>query len=71
MATPQVTGVCALYLQRNPTKTPAQVKAWLIAKSKSNQVKTSVKTDDWNNAQALLGGPNRYLFNPYRGGYTD
>ena len=23
MATPQVTGVCALYLQRNPTKTPA------------------------------------------------
>lgn len=71
MATPQVTGVCALYLQRNPTKTPAQVKAWLIAKSKSNQVKTSTKTDDWTNNQALLGGPNRYLYNPYHGGYTD
>jgi len=71
MATPQVTGVCALYLQRNPTKTPAQVKAWIAAKSKTNQVKTSTKTDDWTNSQALLGGPNRYLFNPYRNGYTD
>lgn len=71
MATPQVTGVCALYLSRNPTATPQQVKTWVTTKAKTNQIKTTTKTDDWANKQALLGGPNRYLYNPYHSGYMD
>lgn len=30
MACPQIAGMCALYLQHNPTATPKQVKEWLL-----------------------------------------
>lgn len=71
MATPQVTGVCALYLSRNPTATPTQVKNWVTTKAKSSQLKTSTTNNDWRNSSALLGGPNKFLYNPYRNGYLD
>jgi subtilisin family serine protease len=71
MAAPQVTGVLALFLSRNPTATPAQAQAWLNNLSVRGQLLTSTSTDDWNNQYALLGGPNKYLFNPYRAGYRD
>jgi hypothetical protein len=69
MAAPQVTGVVALYLSRNPKSTPANCKKWIRDSGIKNQVSTSAKDDDWYNSTALLGGPNNYLYNPYRGGY--
>lgn len=41
MATPLASGVAALYLQRDPTMTPAQVKAAMIADSVPNAIKIS------------------------------
>jgi len=71
MATPQVTGVVALYLQANPTATPAQVRAWVIAQAKTGQVYNPINSPTaWTNSTALLGTPNRYLYNPYHDGYT-
>ena len=71
MAAPQVTGTVALYLSRNPKATPAQVKTWVANVSIKNQIMSSVTNNDWTNPNALLGGPNKFLFNPYRNGYQD
>jgi subtilisin family serine protease len=71
MATPQVTGVAALYLQANPTATPAQVKTWITTQSKTSQVyNPTASTNAWSNQTALLGAPNKFLYNPYHGGYA-
>jgi subtilisin family serine protease len=51
MATPHVTGAAALYLQTNPTATPATVAAALIASASVNKV-----------GNAGTGSPNRLLF---------
>lgn len=71
MAAPQVTGVLALYLSRNPKATPAQCKAWISQTGIKSQIFSSVINNDWANGNALLGGPNNFLFNPYRNRYTD
>jgi Subtilase family len=71
MATPQVTGVCALHLARHPETTPAQMKTWLTTNAKKNLVNTTTTSDDWLNSRALLTGPNNYLYNPYHNGFTD
>ena len=71
MAAPQVTGVLALYLSRNPTTTPAQAKAWIAKIGIKNQIASSVVNNEWSSPNALLGGPNNYLFNPYRNRYKD
>lgn len=71
MAAPQVTGVLALYLSRNPGATPAQAKAWIAKTGSKGQVQTSLVNNDWANPNALLGGPNNYLYNPYRNKYLD
>jgi len=71
MATPQVTGVAALYLQGNPTATPTQVKTWITTQAKTSQVyNPNNSTNAWSNSTALLGAPNKYLYNPYHGGYS-
>lgn len=54
MATPHVTGVVALYLQTNPTATPATVASTL-----RNNATTGVVTGPGN------GSPNRLLFTSY------
>lgn len=71
MAAPQVTGVLALYLSRNPKATPAQCKAWVARTGLKSQIFSSVINNDWANGNALLGGPNNFLFNPYRNRYID
>jgi hypothetical protein len=71
MATPQVTGVAALYLQGNPTATPAQVKSWITTQAKTNQLyNPTTSTNAWTNQTALLGAANKYLYNPYHSGYS-
>jgi aqualysin 1 len=51
MATPHVSGAAALFLEQNPTATPAATAQALIGNSTLNQV-----------ANASLGTPNRLLF---------
>jgi subtilisin family serine protease len=51
MATPHVTGVAALYLQTNPTASPATVTSAIINNSTPNKV-----------TNALTGSPNRLLY---------
>lgn len=71
MAAPQVTGVLALYLSRNPATTPEQAKAWIAKIGIKNQIATSTMNNEWANPGALLNGPNNYLYNPYRNRYRD
>lgn len=59
MATPHVTGVAALFLETNPTASPATVTAAIINSSTPNKV-TSAGT----------GSPNRLLFSLLTGGPT-
>lgn len=62
MATPQVTGVCALILEANPTLTPAQVRTSLIGSS-GNAIYDTGTNNDWTNNRSLKGGSKRVLFN--------
>jgi len=64
MASPQVAGVAALYLELNPWATPAQVKAWLQANSKSVVYSTGLDSD-YTNSRSIMSSSNRFLFNPF------
>jgi subtilisin family serine protease len=63
MASPQVAGVCALLLQKNPSWTPAQVKQWLLDNAGTALYDTGVG-NDWTNNRSLKGGDVKYLYNP-------
>lgn len=54
MASPQVAGMCALYLQANPTATPAQVKDW-VTSSANKSVLHKAGTDDYGNDRSIFG----------------
>lgn len=58
MATPNVTGMIALYLQQNTTATPAQVKQALLSNATAT-ILNSGTNSDYTNPRSLLGGsPN-------------
>ncbi len=75
-ACPQVVGVGALYLQNEPTITPAELKAKML-----HDAKTGLLYDDLNwdqkdlgkyadhttNNKGLMGGPNKVLYNRFTG----
>jgi subtilisin family serine protease len=65
MASPQVAGLAALYLQAFPTATPAQVQDWLINTSATGQLNDTGLDNDYSNSYSLCGGPNRFMYNPY------
>ena len=70
MASPQVTGVVALYLSNNPGANAAKVRQWISLIGVKNIISTTNLTNDWTNQYALQGGANNYLYNPYHNGYT-
>lgn len=64
MASPQVTGVLALFLQLNPWATQDDCRRFLENQgSKPGLYDTG--EDDATKRYSTLGSPNRYLFNPY------
>jgi subtilisin family serine protease len=65
MASPQVCGLGALYLQANPSTTPQQLQDWVIDNAQTDQLNDTGLDNDYTNSISLLGGPNRYLFNPF------
>ena len=65
MASPQVAGVCAKHLESQPTATPAQLKAKIIADSKPVIFSTESSTDYNQISTSLMGSENRMLFDRY------
>jgi subtilisin family serine protease len=65
MASPQVAGVAACYLQINPQMTPAQLKSKILADSIQNIVYTTGLDNDYTNNRSIEGGNNRFLYNKY------
>ena len=65
MASPQVAGVAACYLQVNPQLTPAQLKERLIADSKKDVIYSTGLDNDYTNSRSLEGSNNRFLYNRY------
>jgi subtilisin family serine protease len=55
-ATPQIIGMAALYLQANPTATPAQVKSWLLSNSVTSTLYNTGLTNDYSNQRSQWGG---------------
>ena len=64
MASPQVVGVLALYLQMNPGTSPAQAKEWLLNNAGSAILNTGTG-NDWTNDRSLKGGEATVLFNKF------
>jgi len=71
MASPQVAGAAALYLQAYPGRTPQQVQDWAINNAQTAKLNDTGLDNDYTNSFSLLNGPNRYLFNPYNKGIVD
>ena len=64
MAAPQVAGVAACYLQKDPTLTPAQLFTELTTDATSIIYDTG-NSDDYSNTNSVCGSPNRLLYNKY------
>lgn len=64
-ASPQVAGAIAIYLQMNPSASPAQVKNWIINKSASENMYDSASDTDYTDLLSLNGGSNKMLYNPF------
>ena len=75
MATPNVVGVIATYLETNPSADQAKVREWLL-----NEGSTIVSANDyydgyqsnsatdafyWGSSYSLKSSPRRILYNPY------
>lgn len=65
MASPQVCGVGACYLEINPGATPAQLKNWLIQRAKTGKLFDNGNDADYTNSATILGGNNRYLYQQF------
>lgn len=64
MASPQVCGIAALYLQMNPSVSPAKLKNWIINNSGKGLLYDTNSTD-YTNTRSLLGGNDRIVYNPF------
>ena len=64
MASPQVAGVCALFLEANPRLTPAQLKSAILANAGTAIYDTGVN-NDWTNYRSLKGGTLKVLYNKF------
>ena len=64
MASPQVAGVVALYLQLNPDATPAETKQFIINSSVKNAM-YNAGPFSYTDLVSIRGGPNRLLYFPY------
>ena len=65
MASPQVAGVIALWLQINPDATPTQALAFINSAAKTSQIYQTGSAVDYTDTRSLLGGSNRFAFNKF------
>ena len=65
MATPQVAGVAALYLQKYPTATPSYTKLQLQLAT-GNKIYTTGLSTDYSNSRSLLGSLQYVLYSAFQ-----
>ena len=65
MASPQIAGALALWLQINPDATPAQGLAFVNTTAKTEKILELGSAVDYTNTRSLLGGNNRFAFNKF------
>lgn len=65
MASPQIAGMLALWLQLNPDSTPAQALAFVNTTAKTGQIYETGSAVDYTDTRSLLGGTNRFAFNKF------
>lgn len=65
-ASPQVAGMCALYLQQNPNATPADVKSWIV-NSGTNTVDRRGNDASYTNQFSTLGATAGVAFQNLQG----
>ena len=65
MASPQIAGVLSLWLQLNPSATPAQGLAFINNSAKTAQIYETGSAVDYTDTRSLLGGANRFAFNKF------
>ena len=66
MASPQVAGMTALWLQLNPSATPAQALAFVNTTAKTTTLyNTNSPATDYTDTRSLLGATNRFAFNKF------
>ena len=65
MASPQVAGITSLWLQLNPSATPAQALAFINTTAKTGQIYSPGADTSYTNTRSLLGGNNRFGFNKF------
>ena len=66
MASPQITGMTALWLQLNPSATPAQALAFVnsTVQNCKDYMILQVRVD-YTDTRSLLGATNRFAFNKF------
>ena len=73
MASPQVAGISALYLQNNPTATPAEVRSALLTIATTTMignVSTNPSGNDYSNTVSQWGGNAGVAYMPYNTSYN-
>ena len=65
MASPQVAGMLSLWLQLNPSATPAQSLAFISATAKTSQIYETGSAVDYTESRSLLDSENKFLFNKF------
>ena len=65
MASPQVSGMLALWLQINPGATPAQAKTFIESTAKTAKIHDTASVVDYTDSRSLLGSTNRFGFNKF------
>lgn len=66
MASPQVCGIGALYLQRYPSTTPAELKAWLASQGiAGTRIYTTGLRNDYTNTRSIFQSEQNLAYWPY------
>ena len=69
MATPQITGIAALYSEYYPHYTPSQIKN-IVLNDCGNAIYTTGQNNDWTNFNSLLGGTQKVVYNRFNNPIT-
>ena len=65
MASPQLAGMVALWLQANPHATPAQMKAWVLANATNSMWNANSNGMDYETANSPWGGAAKVVYNKF------
>jgi len=68
-ASPQVTGILSFYLELNKNGYIDRAKNWLNSQASDNQLYDTISNDDYSDTRSLLGGNNRFSYNPFNSVY--